>query len=626
MITSSPRSGAPGRRSAGREPTLRACIAALASLAILALAGCAATDRMASSEELATMEEQALALSRTGNHDAARQVYLSMARRAADPGRNRYRILAAREAGRAGRHRRALETLEDIEPLPRWLGLWSLAAAENERILTGAQAAYARLAGIDPTDFPSIAGRLIRTRSELLFALRQPVEGLDELARLGANFSERDGGGASFAWSLLREHRAQLSTAGATGAALGWIELALLADRFAKDPTDAGAAMNNWRGKFPDHPAASLLAGTVRAEICEGTRVPARLAMLLPGSQAYDTARQSLRDGFLAARYALMSSCAAPQIAFYEVAGSNDAATQWTRAASEGAEFIVGPLLPQSVERAAEAAGGLPTLALNRLRRRSAPDNFEEFALAPEHEARQAARQALRQGLRRALVLYPQTARGQRIYRSFSQEYQAGGGRLIAREPYSPADVDYSEQIGRLLKVGASNRRARALESRLGRNLRFQPRRRQDADLVFVVARAQQGQLLVPQLRYNYSGDLPVFATQSIFDPDHPENHDLNGVELPALPILTHQHVQALHGQLSEAALSGPDFNVSLFAMGYDSFKLALALYNGSEALAEGIRGLTGTIYRAPGGKLERELTWTRIAEGELTGAGAPLR
>jgi len=463
-----------------------------------------------------------------------------MARRSANAERVRYRILAAREAGLDGRHRRALDELLTIEPAPRWLGLWSLAAARSERVLEGAQAAYERLADIDPERFPNLAGDLVRTRSELLFALQRPAEALVELTRLGADFSEGHESTAEFTWSLLREHRSQLSTEGVTGAPLGWIELALLADQLAGDPTEAGAALNGWRRNFPGHPAGSLLESAVRPEICSGLKPPDRLAMLLPGSQPYRTALKSLRDGFLAARYALMSSCGAPEIAFYEVGDSSHAGRQWSRAATEGADFIVGPLLPESVENAAQVAGGLPTLALNRLRDQVPPANFEEFALAPEHEARQAARQALERGLLRALALYPRDAWGQRIYRGFLEEYQAGGGRLIAREQYSLSAVD---------------------------------------------------------------------------------NRDLEGVEMPALPALTHQHAQLAHGQLSAAALSGPDFNMALFAMGYDSFKLALALHGGSEALKGGIRGLTGTIYRAPDGSLERELAWARIADGQLTAA-----
>jgi len=622
MTTSLPAQPTAGRHSAEQAPVPRACIAMLASLAVLALAGCTAGDRLgASGEALTAREEQALELSRTGNHDDARQVYLSMARRSANAERVRYRILAAREAGLDGRHRRALDELLTIEPAPRWLGLWSLAAARSERVLEGAQAAYERLADIDPERFPNIAVDLVRTRSELLSALQRPAEALVELTRLGADFSEGHESTAEFTWSLLREYRSQLSTEGVTGAPLGWIELALLADQLAGDPTEAGAALNGWRRNFPGHPAGSLLESAVRPEICSGLKPPDRLAMLLPGSQPYRTALKSLRDGFLAARYALMSSCGAPEIAFYEVGDSSHAGRQWSRAATEGADFIVGPLLPESVENAAQVAGGLPTLALNRLRDQVPPANFEEFALAPEHEARQAARQALERGLLRALALYPRDAWGQRIYRGFLEEYQAGGGRLIAREQYSLSAVDYSEPIGRLLKISASNRRARELGAKLGRNLSFQPRRRQDADLIFLVARAAQGQLLVPQLRYNYSGDLPVFAIQSTFDPDHADNRDLEGVEMPVLPALTHQHAQLAHGQLSAAALSGPDFNVALFAMGYDSFKLALALHDGSEALKGGIRGLTGTIYRAPDGSLERELAWARIADGQLTAA-----
>ena len=594
-----------------------ACIAALASLAGIALANCTPGERVAvSAEELDALGTEAQAFANAGDHGAARQVYLSIARRAANADRNRYRILAAREAGRDGSHRRALDELRRIEPAPRWLGLWSLATAESEQVLDGPQTAYNRLSNIDPGDFPALAAELIGTRSELLFAMRRPADALDELTWQAADFASGGDAGLNLVWSLLRKYRAELSTLGVTGPALGWVELALLTERLTEDPVDAGAELEAWREAFPGHPAAALLAGTIAPEICRNNRVPVRLALLLPGSPSYATARRSLRDGFLAARYALMTSCPTPDIAFYDIADSSQAAAQWSRAAAEGAQFIVGPLLPASVRNSAEVAGGVPSLALNRLRGRPAPENFEEFALAPEHEARQVARQALRRGLRRALVLYPRTRWGQRIYRSFLDEYQAGGGRLAAREQYSLTAVDYSDQIGRLLKISASTRRARDLEARLGRNLGFQPRRRQDADLIFVIARAPQGRLLIPQLRYNYSGALPIFAIQSIFDRNHPDNRDLNGVEMPALPVLAEQHVQMAHGQLSAEALSSLDFNLSLFAMGYDSFKLALSLYDGSEALASGIRGLTGTIYRASGGSLDRELIWTRIVDG----------
>ena len=577
----------------------------------------------ASSEELAALGEQARTLSTGGDHGAARQVYLSMVRRAPPQARQRFQILAAREAGREGRNRRALSELQAIEPDAEWIGLWSIAAAESERVVIGPLPAYERLAAIDPRRFPDHGGDLLRTRSELLFVLQRPAEALQDLTLLGAGFAAGDVESAGFTWSLLRDYRAQLTTDGVEGVPLGWIELALLTTELEADPTEAGAALRGWQERFPQHPAIDLLGGTITPEICGSAAHPSRIAMLLPGSDRYEAARRSLRDGFLAARYALKSSCAGPEVAFYEVEDPLHAAREWRRAVEEGAEVIVGPLLPGSVERVAEIAGERPTLALNRLRAGSPPPRFEEFALSPEHESRQAARHALGRGLKRALVLYPGTEWGRRIYRSFAEEYQDGGGEIISREQYSLTAVDYSDQIGRLLKIGASSRRHQALQRRLGRRLSFQPRRRQDADLVFVVARAAQGQLLVPQLRYNYSGDLPIYAIQNIFDPEHLDNRDLNGVEMPALPLLADRHVQVMHGEFSPEWLAASEFNIALFAMGYDSFKLALSLFDGPNGLGRGIRGLTGHVSRAPDGGLQRELAWTRVEEGRLTAAPA---
>ena len=598
--------------------------AALASLALVALAACTPADMMrASSEELAALGEQARTLSTAGDHGAARQVYLSMARRAPPRARQQYQIKAAREAGREGRNRRALSELQTIEPGTEWIGLWSLATAESERMVSGPGAAYERLAAIDPNRFPDVAGDLLRTRSELLFDLQRPAEALQDLTLLGAGFAAGDIESAGLTWSLLHDYRAQLTTDGLEGVALGWIELALLTGELEADPTETRAALQGWRERFPQHPATDLLDDTITPEICRSATHPSRIAMLLPGSERYAAARRSLRDGFLAARYALKSSCAGPEVAFYEVGDPLDAAREWNRAVEEGAEIIVGPLLPESVERVAAIAGERPTLALNRLRTGTPPPRFEEFALAPEHESRQAARHALGRGLRRALVLYPGTEWGRRIYRSFAQEYRDGGGEIIAQEQYSLAAVDYSDQIGRLLKIGASSRRHQELQRRLGRSLSFEPRRRRDADLVFVVARAAQGQLLVPQLRYNYSGDLPIYAIQNVFDPEHLDNRDLNGVEMPALPLLADRHAQVVHGEFSPDWLAASGFNFSLFAMGYDSFKLALSLFDGPQGLGRGIRGLTGIVSRAPDGRLQRELAWTRVEEGKLTAAPA---
>ena len=602
------------------SPGHRARWAALASIALAALTACTPADRMsASGEELAALSEQAQSLSAQGDHAAARQAYLSMVRRAPPTARQRYRILAAREAGRGGRNRRALSELEAMDPGEQWFGLWSLAVSESERALSGADAAYQRLAPLDPRRFPELAGELLKARSELLFALNRPSEALQDLTLLGAGFAAEDTDSAGFTWSLLKDYGARLTTDGVDGVALGWIELAVLSETLQADPTEAGAALTAWQEQFPQHPAIGLLDSAVIPGICRAARRPQRMAMLLPGPQRYEAAQNSLRDGFMAARFALQSSCPGPEVTFYEVADPPDAARQWRQAVEDGADIVVGPLLPDSVESVAGIAGAHPTLALNRLRAGAAPAGFEEFALSPEHESRQAARHALDEGLRRALVLHPRNEWGRRIVRSFADEYRDGGGEIIAQEQYSLTAVDYSDQITRLLKIGASNRRHQALQGRLGRRLNFEPRRRQDADLAFVVARAAQGQLLVPQLRYNYSGDLPIYAIQDIFDPGHPDNRDLNGVEMPALPLLADQHSQAANGELSSGRLVSAGLNLALFAMGYDSFKLALALFGGPDDLNGGIDGLTGTVSRDPDGQLKRKLAWTRIEQGQLT-------
>ena len=289
-------------------------------------------------------------------------------------------------------------------------------------------------------------------------------------------------------------------------------------------------------------------AGTITPEVCKSLRLPARIAVLLPGSERYSNALRSLRDGFLAARYALMSACTAPDVVFYQVADVDDAPQVWDRAVAEGAEFIVGPLLPDSVERVAEVAGELPTLALNRLRDRAPPAKFRRIRAARNTRRDRPLARPWSEACTAALILYPAPT-GDNGFTAVSwRNTRRAAANSSPAEQYRLTAVDYSDQISRLLKIGASSRRRQQLQRRLGTSLSFQPRRRQDADLVFVVARAPQGRLLVPHLRYSYSGDLPIFANQNIYVPDHPDNRDLNGVELPALPLLADAHVQVSQG------------------------------------------------------------------------------
>ena len=88
------------------------------------------------------------------------------------------------------------------------------------------------------------------------------------------------------------------------------------------------------------------------------------------------------------------------------------------------------------------------------------------------------------------------------------------------------------------MNITRSNQRERRLAANLGVPIEFEPRRRQDIDMIFVVADdARTARLLVPQLRFYSAGDIPTFATSESTIPATRGDNDLNGVIFADAPV-----------------------------------------------------------------------------------------
>ena len=69
-----------------------------------------------------------------------------------------------------------------------------------------------------------------------------------------------------------------------------------------------------------------------------------------------------------------------------------------------------------------------------------------------------------------------------------------------------------SNRIKQGLHIDLSQQRARALESATGTSLQYNPRRRQDIDIVYLPVSAQQARSIKPLLAFHFAQDLPVYA------------------------------------------------------------------------------------------------------------------
>ena len=151
-----------------------------------------------------------------------------------------------------------------------------------------------------------------------------------------------------------------------------------------------------------------------------------------------------------------------------------------------------------------------------------------------------------------------------------------------------------------------------------GTRLEFEPRRRQDAEFIFIAARPQQGRVLRPELKFHYAGDLPVYATSDIFEPDARDNGDLDGVMFPEMPWLIAPDPSSAELKIAADALwpQRSPLQSRLFALGLDAYGLVALLYGGDPATGT-LAGRTGTLSVDAYGIVRRRLEWAQMIGGQ---------
>lgn len=345
------------------------------------------------------------------------------------------------------------------------------------------------------------------------------------------------------------------------------------------------------------------------------------IALLLPQTGPLSGAAQSVRDGFLTAYYQL-PPLERPQVRIYDTAGPASIASLIARARRAGADFIIGPLLRPNVEAAAaDRAPRPPMLALNFLPGGAqGPPQFFQFALSPTAEARLVAKRVLADGHRLGVAIVPEDQFGTRVLKAFTQQFQAGGGRLLATTRIDPSATDYSGPIERVLLIRQSRERLQRLEQLLGMPLAFVPRRRADLQFIFAPAPARIERMLEPQLRFYYANGVPTYSTSDAFAPDPTANQDLDGLRFLDMPwMLGDPLANAVHAVTERAWPAGGPDQGRLFAFGFDAYHLAVALF--VRGVAPGsleLNGLTGRLRIDGDGRVHRSLLWARLQGGQI--------
>jgi outer membrane PBP1 activator LpoA protein len=399
-----------------------------------------------------------------------------------------------------------------------------------------------------------------------------------------------------------------------------WLTLGALAASTGQQGVGWTNGVIRWQENNVDHPAIVILS---ELELPDSDLLdfPRQIALLLPLSGSNATAGKAIQNGFFGAYFSAVAGLQdAQQIRVYDVNETGGARQAYTLAVDEGAEFVVGPLLRRNVnDLAHEVLLPVPVLTLNFLPDDYlAPPGLYQFALAPEDEAASAARRAMGDGNKRAVALVPNNEWGRRVLTSFSTELEALGGTLLDYRSYQPSNQDFSVEIEGLMALSQSVNRYRRLRANIGGPLQFDPRRRQDADFVFLAANAPVGRMIKSQLKFHYSGELSVYSTSFIYSMDGRSNADLNGLMFADTPwvVSPHAWIADLPGLYSEYWPAERRLG-RLHAMGYDAYHLVAQLFGSRTTPMDEMDGATGRLYLDSDGRVHRRLAWAQFQRGE---------
>lgn len=399
----------------------------------------------------------------------------------------------------------------------------------------------------------------------------------------------------------------------------GFYTLALTASRTLFDRAAFQQAADEWRQRFPTHPAAGLVE-TLQERAEAMSVLPRQVALLLPFDDTLGPAARAVRDGFMTAWFGDRSDRSRPDVRIYSSA-SGDIVSTYRQAVAEGAEFVIGPLRKSGVATLqAQAELDTGVLALNVAdEQRATPHlgGFYQFGLTPEDEAAQVARRAHRQGSR-ALLMAPDSAWGRRVMETYAATWREIGGTVLAEVYFSNASEAYSEAVRRALNIDLSEARSAGLRRVLNVPLHFEPRRRGDVDVILLAGFPDNARQLLPQLRYFRAESVPVFATSHVYagGTDAERDRDLDGLVFADMPWLFGASDPASFVEIRRNWPNESAGFARLYGLGVDAYRLIPYLARMRFQPSLRVPGATGTLWMDGGGIIHRNVVWLRFDNG----------
>ena len=398
---------------------------------------------------------------------------------------------------------------------------------------------------------------------------------------------------------------------------IAWLNLAQLVN--STYPLDLQKALSNLPISTFDYPTLKPLPGGLEKLLTKSKRDDFfRVALFLPLSGRLRPASEAIRDGFLEAYFYARDQYEKSAIYILDTTKYQDISEAYSAANEIGADYVVGPLEKRHVSSLKKMDSlPIPTLALNRSSEESLQNQLglNQLSLSPTDEATQIANIAFTEGFRKSIIISPQDAWGRKMSDAVTKTWSKLGGKVLAKIELGDRST-YSDSLEKILHLKQSQ--ARAVEAtKIAENpLNFQLRRRQDLDVIFLLAGSfEQARLIAPLLKFHFAGDIPKYATSKIYYGLRDErNRDLNGITLVDMPeILNSPHLIRKNQEIT-----GNSNSLRLYALGLDAFivQYFLNLHEIKNELV--FLGHSGLISIQDNGQVLREAITAEFVDGKL--------
>ncbi|MCC5883569.1 MAG: penicillin-binding protein activator [Halomonas sp.] len=514
------------------------------------------------------------------------------------------RLEAADILARQGQRTQALQIASEIDDArlsDEYRLQWAMLLSELGEELGEPWAVIQAGQLIEEIDLPRDAGLILRERKGRALGQVDEHRAAAAMLMYVQARTEQDALNDPIWSSLSRLDASELASLreGADELTLGWLGLVSLVRESDGDIERALAALETWRERNAQHPAArNVPAELLALRDLRGQEIR-HIAIFLPDSGPLASAAESIRAGIRIHQRHSAERNGGVRLSFIDASSGNlDALYQEAR--NLGAQVVIGPLDKDQVsELEARDSVPLPTLALNY---GAGPGNnangLFQYGLSAEDEARQVARRAHEDGHRRSALLVPNNEWGTRVGRAFEEEWRSRDGIITNAVAYDP-NGSATESTRRVLSGGRP-------------------------DMLFLLALPSYARQVPPTLDYFDAANLPIYATSHLFEgrPQPLLDHDLDDVyflDIPwQIPDAAVGGVEALPylDSFRELQADSDPSTFRLMAMGVDAYELARRLPQFQVLPESELFGATGLLVPGRDGRIERRLPWARFERG----------